>query len=108
MTAPPVTSKITPVAFGPTAGLFEWARHGKAAAGVGDEDLYGPELSFDLLAHGLDLGEPGDVGHDRQRRSASALDVGPHCGQRRRIPAVHRYLCALLCKEPSDRGANAA
>src|SRR5439155_3580487 len=68
----------------------------------------GPELPFDLMAHGLDLGEPGDVGHDRHRRAARALDAGPHRGQRRRIPAVNRYLCALLRKEPSDRGANAA
>src|SRR5438132_1370957 len=92
MTAPPVTSKITPVAFGPTAGLFERARHGKAAAGVGDEDLYGPELPFDLMAHGLDLGEPGDVGHDRPRQRVLA----PRRSDR--TPARPRCRCGRRCR----------
>jgi len=90
------------------ACLFEGTRHRKAAARVGHEDIYRPDLLFYLTAHSFDLGEPGDVAENLHRRPAIALDIGLHSAQCRRIPAVHCYLCALLRKQPGDRGSNAA
>src|SRR3954463_6205047 len=44
--------------------LFEWAWLGEAAARVGDQNVDGPQLLLDPMAHRLDLGKSGGVRRD--------------------------------------------
>lgn len=60
--------------------LFEGAGSGEAPARVGHQDVYRAELSFDLTAHGFDLGESGDIGRHLHRPAARPLDLAPHRG----------------------------
>ena len=82
--------------------LFERSGHDEAAPSIGDQDVDRPECFFDLMAHLLDLVEPGDVSDDLHGRAPGAFDFNEYGRQGRGIPAVHHHLCALLGKQPES------
>lgn|SRR6266478_1517348 len=53
----------------------------------------GPSSSS-MVAHGLDLGEPPEVGRNMDRTAACPLDFGSNGRQCLRIPSVYHHLCA--------------